>query len=167
MAGIVNPVPEGLILLISVMAAVSAFKLAQRGVLAQQLNAIESLASVDTLCTDKTSTLTEPKLEWSRWSQPTARTRRRLRVSWPGTPPAPVSQSDARGDRDADLNLQGTAWHGPRMSSGATFAISDSRPRERGLHADHSKCVTTFHPVGTHHAGRELSPSSASPGSPG
>ena len=61
-AGIVNLVPEGLILLISVTAAVSAFKMAQRGVLAQQLNAIESLASVDVVCTDKTGTLTEPKL---------------------------------------------------------------------------------------------------------
>jgi magnesium-transporting ATPase (P-type) len=61
-AGIVNLVPEGLILLISVTAAVSAFKIAQRGVLAQQLNAIESLASVDVLCTDKTGTLTEPTL---------------------------------------------------------------------------------------------------------
>jgi cation-transporting P-type ATPase E len=61
-AGIVNLVPEGLILLISLTAAVSAYKMARRGVLAQQLNAIESLASVDTLCTDKTGTLTEPKL---------------------------------------------------------------------------------------------------------
>ncbi|HLM51141.1 MAG TPA: HAD-IC family P-type ATPase, partial [Solirubrobacteraceae bacterium] len=61
-AGIVNMVPEGLILLVSLTAAVSAFKLAQRGVLAQQLNAIESLASVDVLCTDKTGTLTEPRL---------------------------------------------------------------------------------------------------------
>jgi magnesium-transporting ATPase (P-type) len=61
-AGIVNVVPEGLILLISVTAAVSAFKVAQRGVLAQQLNAIESLASVDVVCTDKTGTLTEPTL---------------------------------------------------------------------------------------------------------
>jgi magnesium-transporting ATPase (P-type) len=51
-----------LILLISVTAAVSAFKVAQRGVLAQQLNAIESLASVDIVCTDKTGTLTEPTL---------------------------------------------------------------------------------------------------------
>jgi magnesium-transporting ATPase (P-type) len=59
-AGIVNLVPEGLILLISVTAAVSAFKMTRRGVLAQQLNAIESLASVDVLCTDKTGTLTEP-----------------------------------------------------------------------------------------------------------
>src|SRR5262249_60320325 len=61
-AGVVNLVPEGLILLISVTAAVSAFKVAQRGVLAQQLNAIESLASVDIVCTDKTGTLTEPTL---------------------------------------------------------------------------------------------------------
>jgi magnesium-transporting ATPase (P-type) len=61
-AGIINLVPEGLILLISVTAAVSAFKMAQRGVLAQQLNAIESLASVDIVCTDKTGTLTEPTL---------------------------------------------------------------------------------------------------------
>jgi magnesium-transporting ATPase (P-type) len=61
-AGIVNLVPEGLILLISVTAAVSAFRVAQRGVLAQQLNAVESLASVDIVCTDKTGTLTEPTL---------------------------------------------------------------------------------------------------------
>ncbi len=61
-AGVVNMVPEGLILLISLTAAVSAFKVAQRGVLAQQLNAVESLASVDVVCTDKTGTLTEPSL---------------------------------------------------------------------------------------------------------
>jgi cation-transporting P-type ATPase E len=61
-AGIVNLVPEGLILLISLTAAVSGLKFAQRGVLAQQLNAVESLASVDVLCTDKTGTLTEPNL---------------------------------------------------------------------------------------------------------
>src|SRR5438876_785947 len=59
-AGLVNLVPEGLILLISLTAAVSAFKIARRGVLAQQLNAVESLASVDVVCTDKTGTLTEP-----------------------------------------------------------------------------------------------------------
>ena len=61
-AAIVNLVPEGLILLISLTAAVSAFRMSQHGVLAQQLNATESLASVDVLCTDKTGTLTEPTL---------------------------------------------------------------------------------------------------------
>src|SRR5215208_818141 len=61
-AAIVNIVPEGLILLVSLTAAVSAAKLARRGVLAQQLNAIESLASVSVMCTDKTGTLTEATL---------------------------------------------------------------------------------------------------------
>jgi len=61
-ASIVNLVPEGLVLLVSLTAAVSATKIARRGVLAQQLNAIESLASVSVLCTDKTGTLTEAAL---------------------------------------------------------------------------------------------------------
>ena len=61
-AAVVNIVPEGLILLVSLTMAVSAAKLARRGVLAQQLNAIESLASVSVLCTDKTGTLTEASL---------------------------------------------------------------------------------------------------------
>ncbi len=61
-ASLVNLVPEGLILLVSLTAAVSAAKMARRGILAQQLNAIESLASVDLLCTDKTGTLTEARL---------------------------------------------------------------------------------------------------------
>src|SRR5215208_423224 len=61
-AAIVNIVPEGLILLVSLTMAVSAAKMARRGVLAQQLNAIESLASVSVLCTDKTGTLTDASL---------------------------------------------------------------------------------------------------------
>jgi magnesium-transporting ATPase (P-type) len=42
--------------------AVAALRMARRGALAQQLNAIESLASVDVVCLDKTGTLTEPAL---------------------------------------------------------------------------------------------------------
>jgi cation-transporting ATPase E len=61
-AAVVNIVPEGLILLVSLTMAVSAAKMARRGVLAQQLNAIESLASVSVMCTDKTGTLTEAAL---------------------------------------------------------------------------------------------------------
>ncbi|MGE5407136.1 MAG: HAD-IC family P-type ATPase, partial [Syntrophothermus sp.] len=61
-AAVVNIVPEGLILLVSLTAAVSAAKMARRGILAQQLNAIESLASVSVMCTDKTGTLTESSL---------------------------------------------------------------------------------------------------------
>jgi cation-transporting P-type ATPase E len=62
-AAVVTLVPEGLILLVSVTYAVSAMVMARRGALAQQLNAIESLASVDVVCTDKTGTLTEARLQ--------------------------------------------------------------------------------------------------------
>ena len=62
MAGIVTLVPEGLILLMSVTFAAAALQLSRRGALAQQLNAIESLASVDLICLDKTGTLTKPGL---------------------------------------------------------------------------------------------------------
>src|SRR5690606_19514130 len=61
-AGLVILVPGGLFLLASLTAAVGAQRMARRGALAQQLNAVESLASVDTICTDKTGTLTRPDL---------------------------------------------------------------------------------------------------------
>jgi len=60
-AAVVTLVPEGLILLVSVTYAVAAVRMSRRGALVQQLNAVESLASVDTVCLDKTGTLTEPK----------------------------------------------------------------------------------------------------------
>ena len=61
-AAVVTLVPEGLILLVSLTFALSAVRMARRGALAQQLNALESLASVDVLCLDKTGTLTEARL---------------------------------------------------------------------------------------------------------
>jgi magnesium-transporting ATPase (P-type) len=61
-AGVVTMIPEGLMVLVSLTYAAAAVRMSRRGVLAQQLNAIESLASVDTICVDKTGTLTEPRL---------------------------------------------------------------------------------------------------------
>ena len=61
-AGVVTLIPEGLMVLVSLTYAAAAVRMSRRGVLAQQLNAIESLASVDTICLDKTGTLTEAKL---------------------------------------------------------------------------------------------------------
>jgi cation-transporting P-type ATPase E len=61
-AGVVSLVPEGLIVLVSLTYAVACVRMARLGVLAQQLNAIESLASVDVICVDKTGTLTESAL---------------------------------------------------------------------------------------------------------
>jgi magnesium-transporting ATPase (P-type) len=61
-AGLVTLIPEGLVLLMSVTFAVAAVRLARRDTLIQQMSATESLASVDTICVDKTGTLTEGKL---------------------------------------------------------------------------------------------------------
>jgi cation-transporting P-type ATPase E len=61
-AGAVSMVPEGLILLASITYAAAALRMTRRGALAQQLNAIESIASVDVVCLDKTGTLTEPSI---------------------------------------------------------------------------------------------------------
>jgi len=62
-AGIVPMVPEGLVLLTSVAFALGAIRLARRKCLVQELPAIEILARVDTLCLDKTGTLTEPGMD--------------------------------------------------------------------------------------------------------
>jgi magnesium-transporting ATPase (P-type) len=61
-AGLVTLIPEGLVLLMSVTFAVAAVRLAKRGTLVQQMSATESLASVDTICVDKTGTLTAGEL---------------------------------------------------------------------------------------------------------
>ncbi|WP_371498627.1 HAD-IC family P-type ATPase [Kitasatospora sp. NBC_00374] len=58
-AGIVPMVPEGLVLLTSVAFAIGVIRLGRRQCLVQELPAIEGLARVDTVCLDKTGTLTE------------------------------------------------------------------------------------------------------------
>ncbi|RCV52423.1 HAD-IC family P-type ATPase [Marinitenerispora sediminis] len=58
-AALVSMVPEGLVLLISIAYAVGVVRLGRRGCLVQELPAIEGLARVDVVCTDKTGTLTE------------------------------------------------------------------------------------------------------------
>jgi cation-transporting P-type ATPase E len=62
-SGLVTLIPEGLVLLMSVTFAVAAVRLANRDTLVQQISATESLAAVDTICVDKTGTLTDGELE--------------------------------------------------------------------------------------------------------
>ncbi len=66
-AAIIGMIPEGLVLLTSTVLAVSVIRLSKNKVLVQQLYCIETLARVDTLCLDKTGTLTEGKMEVKKY----------------------------------------------------------------------------------------------------
>ncbi len=62
-AAMVGMIPEGLVLLISLAFAVSVIKLSRHKTLVQDMYCIETLARVDTLCLDKTGTITEGSMQ--------------------------------------------------------------------------------------------------------
>lgn len=62
-AALIGMIPEGLVLLTSTVLAVSVIRLSSRKVLVQDLYCIETLARVDTICLDKTGTITEGSME--------------------------------------------------------------------------------------------------------
>ena len=61
-AALLGMLPKGLVLLISIALTTGVIKLAKKRILVQDMYAIETLAHVDTLCLDKTGTLTEGRL---------------------------------------------------------------------------------------------------------
>ncbi len=62
-AAVLGMIPEGLYLLTTVSLALSTIRLASRKVLLHDMKSIETLARVDTLCVDKTGTITEAGME--------------------------------------------------------------------------------------------------------
>ncbi len=61
-AALVGLIPEGLYLLTSLALVASVLRLAQKKALVHEMSCIETLARVDTLCVDKTGTITENKM---------------------------------------------------------------------------------------------------------
>ena len=58
-AAVIGMIPEGLYLLVSVALATSSVMLARRKVMLHDMKSVETLARVDTLCVDKTGTITD------------------------------------------------------------------------------------------------------------
>ncbi len=65
-AGAVTIVPEGLLLASSLLLAYGSIRLAQVKVLPQKISAIEGMALLDILCTDKTGTLTSDEITFEK-----------------------------------------------------------------------------------------------------
>lgn len=61
-AALLGMLPKGLVLLISVSLAAGVIRLAKMKILVQNIYSLETLAHVDTLCLDKTGTITDGKL---------------------------------------------------------------------------------------------------------
>lgn len=61
-AAMVGMIPEGLILLVSGVMALAVYRLSKKHILVKELYSVEALARTDTLCLDKTGTLTDGKL---------------------------------------------------------------------------------------------------------
>ncbi|MGF1425229.1 HAD-IC family P-type ATPase [Kitasatospora sp. LaBMicrA B282] len=147
-AGIVPMVPEGLVLLTSVAFAIGVVRLGRRQCLVQELPAIEGLARVDTVCLDKTGTLTEGGMdvqelrtlngtgdvEWLRQALAVmARADARPNASMQavldayGTPPPPEQPAPGNGSEQATGSNTAPPEHGN----------SNTEPPEPGNSAEH------------------------------
>lgn len=119
-AALVPLVPEGLVLLTSLTFAVAAVRLARVGALAQRLNAVESLASVDVVCVDKTGTLTDNRPTVVAVDPASAGAEESLR-EWLGAFAASV------GERNATMQAIHEAIPGPPRELRAEVPFSSAR----------------------------------------
>jgi cation-transporting ATPase E len=65
-ATVTSMVPQGLVLMTTLVLTLGALRLSRRGAIVQRLAAVESMAAVDVLCLDKTGTLTTGRLRLDR-----------------------------------------------------------------------------------------------------
>ncbi|MGY0068117.1 HAD-IC family P-type ATPase [Streptomyces sp. QTS137] len=115
--GIVPMVPEGLVLLTSVAFAIGVVRLGRKQCLVQELPAIEGLARVDTVCLDKTGTLTEGGMDVAE-----------LHLLGDGDGDAPGSGSSRDGDEAYVRKVLGALGVSDPRPNASLRAIADAYP---------------------------------------
>ncbi|TYT21846.1 HAD-IC family P-type ATPase [Corynebacterium urealyticum] len=131
-AALVPMVPEGLVLMTSIAFAVGIVRLGKYKALVNELVAIEGLARVDTMCTDKTGTLTSNEMELEavvdeHGGDASAETLRDLRRLF-------ASQSDL--NNTAEAIVQGLdEWAERAAEEEGSEAADSSQPQSSQPHA--------------------------------
>ncbi|MDA2804880.1 HAD-IC family P-type ATPase [Nocardiopsis suaedae] len=132
-AALVSMVPEGLVLLVSIAFAVGVVRLGRRKCLVQELPAIEGLARVDVVCTDKTGTLTENGMRLAEVREmggsggaPARAALAALAGADPRPNPSVAAIAEALGAPPEDWTVMArAAFSSARKWSGASFATPD------------------------------------------
>ena len=125
---LVGLIPNGLFVSIAIAYALAAVRMTRFGALVQQANAVESLSHVDTLCVDKTGTLTANRLELEQvvpleGDEAEARARIALMVA-----SSSGAEQDERGHRRSSRAPGGS---GPGEPPRAAPPVSRRRSRRR------------------------------------
>jgi cation-transporting P-type ATPase E len=123
-AGIVPMVPEGLVLLTSVAFAIGVIRLGRHQCLVQELPAIEGLARVDTVCLDKTGTLTEGGMDVSELRLLKARDRAAA-----DRPRYEQDAQDGQDQHDGDEGHDGQDGQARRRVEQALGSLGSADPR--------------------------------------
>jgi cation-transporting ATPase E len=134
-------VPNGLFVSIAIAYALAAVRIARMGALVQQSNAVESLSHVDTLCLDKTGTLTTTDFKVDQWHAldgnvealqrvlgtvvASARTRNRTAEAIAAASPASAMATTADLPFSSARRYSAVAVTGPLTASGSSGSAGD------------------------------------------
>ncbi|NUL46581.1 HAD-IC family P-type ATPase [Cellulosimicrobium funkei] len=144
-AAITSMIPQGLALMTTISFAVAALKLAREEVLIQEQPAVEILARVDTVCLDKTGTLTEGRIVFDGSTHLTGdpgRQRAGGRVlAWfgadPNANPTALALAAAFTDLPAEAPTARVAFSSERRWSAVAFGAPGHRPQASGHPVGH------------------------------
>ena len=139
-AGVLGMIPEGLVLLTSVALTLGALVLANKKTLVQELYCIETLARVDTLCLDKTGTITEGTMCVER-VEPYVSTGR-VETAVTESEPAESSEAEVQVQTDSAFmddinNVMGNMMYVLKDQNATIDALRKRFPAKQGMTLEH------------------------------